>query len=136
MRCLDLGARTILAPMVSSAEEVVRHCRYPGPGVDGGHGGGRGPARGLGRGPDYFARADSQLCVLVQVETSDGLAALDDITAVDGVDGVFFGPADLSASLGRLGRPAAPRSARSSRTRSPGCAPSARPPAWLITSAC
>jgi 4-hydroxy-2-oxoheptanedioate aldolase len=130
-RCLDLGARTILAPMISTAEqaeEVVRHCRYPGPGVDGGRGVAAARAAGWGRDPDYFARANTELCVLVQVETTAGLAALDDIVAVDGVDGVFFGPADLSASLGLLGRPEAPDVRRTiedaiGRVRAAGKAP-------------
>ena len=49
------------------------------------------------------------MCVFVQVESVDGLANLTAIAAVEGVDGVFFGPADLAASMGLLGRPADPK---------------------------
>jgi 4-hydroxy-2-oxoheptanedioate aldolase len=107
-RCLDLGARTVLVPMIESAAqaaEVVRYCRYPPAGVRGVAGA---RAAAWGRDPGYFARANAEVSVLVQVETVDGLKALDEIVAVDGVDGVFFGPSDLAASLGLLGQPEAP----------------------------
>jgi 4-hydroxy-2-oxoheptanedioate aldolase len=107
-RCLDLGARTILVPMIETAaqaEEVVRYCRYPPSGV---RGVAAARAARWGRDRDYFARANGDLCLLVQVETAEGLGSLDEIVAVDGVDGVFFGPSDLSASLGLLGQPEAP----------------------------
>lgn len=110
-QCLDLGARTILAPMIETAgqaEEIVRHCRYPEPGVDGSRGVAGARAAAWGRDRGYFARANGEICILVQVETSDGLKTLDEIVEVDGVDGVFFGPSDLSASLGLLGQPEAP----------------------------
>jgi 4-hydroxy-2-oxoheptanedioate aldolase len=58
--------------------------------------------------PDYLQRANDQMCVLVQIETPRGLDALEEILAVDGVDGVFIGPADLSASMGYLGQPEHP----------------------------
>ncbi|MCE0766024.1 HpcH/HpaI aldolase/citrate lyase family protein [Pseudonocardia kujensis] len=110
-RCLDLGARTVLVPMISSADEareVVRHCRYPQPGVDGSRGVAGARAAAWGRDREYFSRANTDVCVLVQVETVEGLRSLDEIVAVGGVDGVFFGPSDLAASLGLLGRPEAP----------------------------
>jgi len=56
-----------------------------------------------GRVGDYFARADEQICLLVQVETAEAAAEVDAICAVDGVDGVFIGPGDLSAAMGHLG---------------------------------
>ncbi len=49
--------------------------------------------------PDYIPTADAEICLLVQVESRAGLAALDDILAVDGVDGVFIGPSDLSTDM-------------------------------------
>jgi 4-hydroxy-2-oxoheptanedioate aldolase len=58
--------------------------------------------------PDYLGRANDEMCLLVQIETPSGLQALDDILAVDGVDGVFIGPADLSASMGHPGNPGHP----------------------------
>ena len=57
---------------------------------------------------DYFARADSEMCLIVQIESTHGLAALDEILAVDGVDAVFIGPSDLAASMGHLGQPGHP----------------------------
>jgi 4-hydroxy-2-oxoheptanedioate aldolase len=108
-RCLDLGARTVLVPMIESAaqaREVVRHCRYPAAGV---RGVAAARAAAWGRDRGYIDRANDEICILVQVETVDGLAALDEIVAVDGVDGVFFGPSDLSASLGLLGQPEDPQ---------------------------
>jgi 4-hydroxy-2-oxoheptanedioate aldolase len=57
---------------------------------------------------DYLRRSDDEMCVLVQVESVNAMAHLESIAAVDGVDGVFFGPADLAASMGLLGKPADP----------------------------
>jgi 4-hydroxy-2-oxoheptanedioate aldolase len=102
---LDVGAQTILVPMVESAEqarELVRAMRYPPNGV-------RGVGYSMTRSSkfsqiaDYGKTADEQVCLLVQVENRAGLAALDDILEVDGVDGVFIGPADLGADLGHMG---------------------------------
>ena len=107
---LDIGALTVLVPMVHTAEQaarVVAATRYAPRGV-------RGLASALARASRwngverYAERADSEICVLVQVESVEGLANLAAIAAVDGVDGVFFGPADLSASMGHLGRPRHP----------------------------
>jgi 4-hydroxy-2-oxoheptanedioate aldolase len=104
---LDTGAQTLLVPMIQSAEEAaaaVAATRYPPAGI-------RGVGAALARSsrwnriPDYLERANDQMCVLVQIETPQGLAALDEILAVDGVDGVFIGPADLSAGMGHLNDP-------------------------------
>lgn len=57
---------------------------------------------------NYAEHAEEKICVLVQVESREALANLEAIAHVDGVDGVFFGPADLSASMGHLGRPSDP----------------------------
>ncbi|MCX5472550.1 4-hydroxy-2-oxoheptanedioate aldolase [Alcaligenes sp. A-TC2] len=109
-RLLDVGAQTLLIPMVESAEQatrIVAATRYPPVGV-------RGVGAALARAsrwqqiPDYLAQADAQICTLVQVESMAGLAALPEIAQVSGVDGVFIGPADLAASMGHLGNPGHP----------------------------
>lgn len=109
---LDLGAQNILVPMVDTAEQaaqLVRAMRYP---QDDGQGGVRGMAGARasrwGHYTDYFKRANEEVCLLVQVESREALNNLDAISATPGVDGVFIGPADLSASLGHVGNAAHP----------------------------
>ncbi|MEI6734630.1 MAG: HpcH/HpaI aldolase/citrate lyase family protein [Comamonadaceae bacterium] len=100
---LDLGVQTILAPMVDTAEQaraIVQASRYPPQGIRGMAGA---RASRWGRIADYAKHANAQICVLVQAETQTALDNLDAIAAVEGVDGVFIGPADLSASLGHVG---------------------------------
>jgi 4-hydroxy-2-oxoheptanedioate aldolase len=102
---LDLGIQTLLVPMVDTARqaaELVRAMRYPPDGIRG-MGGAR--ASRWGRYPDYAKEANAQVCLLVQAETREALANLEAIAATDGVDGIFIGPADLSASLGHVGDP-------------------------------
>ena len=105
---LEIGATTLLVPMVETAEQataLVRAVRYPPEGI-------RGVGAGLARSsrwsawPGYLQEANERTCLLVQVETVQALAQLDAIAAVDGVDGVFIGPSDLSASMGLIGQPA------------------------------
>ena len=107
---LDIGAQTLLVPMVESAaqaRELVRAIHYPPQGI-------RGVGSALARAsrwnsiPGYLDQADAQMCLLVQIESREGLANLDAIAAVEGVDGVFIGPADLSASMGHRGNPGHP----------------------------
>ena len=107
---LDLGVQNLLIPMVETAEQaraLVAATRYPPAGL-------RGVGSALARAsrwnsiPEYVHRANDQICLLVQAESRSALQNLDQILAVDGVDGVFIGPADLSASLGHLGNPAHP----------------------------
>lgn len=103
-RILDIGAQSILLPYVQTADEArkaVAAVRYPPRGVRGVSATSR--ASQFGRMKDYFSQADQEICLLVQVETASALEQLESIAAVDGVDGVFIGPADLSASLGHLG---------------------------------
>lgn len=103
-RFLDVGVQTLLIPYVQTPEEAaqaVAYTRYPLRGVRGVAGTTR--ATRFGRVKDYFKRAEEELCVLVQVETRLGLDNLEAIAGTDGVDGVFIGPADLSAGLGHLG---------------------------------
>ncbi|WP_300032752.1 HpcH/HpaI aldolase/citrate lyase family protein [uncultured Roseobacter sp.] len=103
---LDVGAQSVLVPMVETADqarELVRACRYPPNGTRGvGYAVGR--VSDFGQMENYGPTADAQICLLVQVENKTGLDNLDEILAVEGVDGVFIGPADLSASMGYLGQ--------------------------------
>jgi 4-hydroxy-2-oxoheptanedioate aldolase len=103
-RHLDIGAQTLLVPYVSTAAEAAKAvgaARYPTRGVRGVAGVTR--AARFGRVKDYARRAEEELCMLVQVETREGLDNLEAIARTDGVDGVFIGPADLAAALGHLG---------------------------------
>jgi 4-hydroxy-2-oxoheptanedioate aldolase len=107
---LDIGAQTIIVPMVETAaqaKDVVAATRYPTRGVRG-VGSALARASRWNRIDDYLRRSDAEMCVLVQVESLAGMANLESIAAVEGVDGVFFGPADLAASMGLIGRPADP----------------------------
>ncbi|WP_318527576.1 aldolase/citrate lyase family protein [Albidovulum marisflavi] len=107
---LDAGAQTLLVPMVESAEqarELVRAVTYPPHGV-------RGVGSALARASefagiaDYLTTARDEICLLVQVENRAGMAALDDILQVEGIDGVFIGPSDLAADMGHIGNAGAP----------------------------
>lgn len=112
-RYLDLGAQTLLLPFVQNADEAreaVDAMRYAPRGVRGMGGSVR--ASNFGRTTDYIQKVDDELCLLVQVETGEALENLEDIAAVDGVDGIFIGPADLSASLGYPGQPFHPEVTR------------------------
>lgn len=107
---LDIGAQTLLVPMVETAEQaqqLVNAMQYPPKGI-------RGVGSALARAsrwntiPGYLDHADEQMCLLVQIENKEGLANLNEIVAVEGVDGVFIGPADLSAAMGHRGNPGHP----------------------------
>lgn len=103
---LDIGAQTLLLPMIDTAQqaaEAVAATRYPPEGIRG-VGSALARASRWNRVPDYLHAAADELCVLVQVETVIGMGNLSEIANVAGVDGVFFGPADLSASMGLLGK--------------------------------
>ncbi|MBV7378428.1 aldolase/citrate lyase family protein [Maritimibacter dapengensis] len=107
---LDIGAQTLLVPMIESADqarEVVRSVLYPPAGVRG-VGAALARASEFGAIADYLPTANDEVCLLLQVENRAGMAALDDILAVDGIDGVFVGPADLAADMGFAGHPGAP----------------------------
>jgi 4-hydroxy-2-oxoheptanedioate aldolase len=109
-RVLDIGAQSLLVPYVSSAAEArsaVSYTRYPPAGVRGVAGTTR--ATRFGRVQEYARRAHEEICVLVQVETQPALDNLEAICGIDGVDGVFIGPADLHASLGHAGEIANPK---------------------------
>ena len=102
---LDTGVQTLVVPMVESPEqagELVRSVRYPPAGV-------RGLGTALARAarwnriPGYLHKANEQICLIVQVETLRAVQALPGILEVEGIDGVFVGPSDLSASMGHIG---------------------------------
>ena len=103
-RALDAGAQSLLLPFVQNADEArraVAYTRYPTEGVRGVAGTHRGSRYGTI--PNYLKRAGEEICVIVQIETLPALAKLDEIAAVPGIDSIFIGPSDLSASMGHLG---------------------------------
>ncbi|USQ79270.1 aldolase/citrate lyase family protein [Ornithinimicrobium faecis] len=107
---LDLGAQTVLVPMVSSAQEAqaaVEAVRYP---PRGRRGVGSALARSArwNRTEGYLTQADEHVALIVQIETAAGVQAAGEIAAVDGVDAVFVGPSDLAASMGVLGQQSHP----------------------------
>lgn len=107
---LDVGAQSLVVPLVETAEQaqlLVKAVKYPPEGI-------RGVAPAVaraarwGRVPNYLHEASNEICLIVQIETKKGLDNLEAIAAVEGVDGLFIGPADLSASLGHRGKPSSP----------------------------
>lgn len=106
-RAIDAGSATLLFPMVGSRDEArraVAAMRYP----QQGNGGARGVAgivraARYGLAADYLRTANEAACTIVQIESTAGVDAAGEIAAVDGVDALFVGPADLAASLGHLG---------------------------------
>lgn len=103
-RLLDAGAQTLMFPMIQTttdAEAAVRATRYPPAGTRGVAAVHR--ASRYGAMSDYLKRSGPELFVIVQIETRESFGRLDAIAAVDGVDAVFIGPADLAASMGHLG---------------------------------
>lgn len=108
-RFLDIGAQTLLIPYVQNAEEAaeaVRATRYAPQGIRGVSALTR--ATRFGRIANYGRLAASEICLIVQVETQEALGNIEEIAAVDGVDAIFIGPADLAASLGHIGAPGHP----------------------------
>lgn len=102
---LDIGAHSLLIPMIETAEqaaEMVRATRYPPAGVRG-VGAGIGRASYWSKNAGYLGDAADEICLLLQVESPTALKNLDAIAATPGVDGVFIGPSDLAASMGHLG---------------------------------
>jgi 4-hydroxy-2-oxoheptanedioate aldolase len=101
---LDLGVQTLLVPMIDTPEQaahVVAATRYPPQGIRGMAGG---RASRWGRIADYSKVANDEICVLVQAESMTAIENLEAICAIEGIDGVFIGPADLSASMGYIGQ--------------------------------
>ncbi|UWQ20406.1 HpcH/HpaI aldolase/citrate lyase family protein [Jannaschia sp. W003] len=109
-QALDLGARTVLVPMVddaAQAEAAVRAARYPPEGIRG-NGAYVARASGYGRDVCYVAEANARTSVWVQAESRRALGNLEAIAAVPGVDCVFLGPADLAADMGFATEPRHP----------------------------
>ena len=107
---LDLGVQTILVPMIDSAEhaaQMVQAMRYPPHGIRG-MGASVARAADFGRTKDYIETANAETCLILQVESRAGLAALPAMLAMDGIDGIFIGPSDLAADMGFPGNTAAP----------------------------
>ncbi|GAB3454990.1 4-hydroxy-2-oxoheptanedioate aldolase [Insolitispirillum peregrinum] len=107
---LDIGAQTLLVPMIETADqaaETVASLHYPPRGMRG-VGAALARASRWGRVGDYLKTASDELCLLLQIESRQGLDNLEAIATTPGVDGIFIGPADLAASLGHLGAPSHP----------------------------
>lgn len=109
-RLCDVGVQTFLVPMVDDAKQasdIVKAVQYPPSGT-------RGLGTSMARAarwnmtPDYFTRANAEMCVILQIETKTGLKNLKKIAKTDGVDAVFIGPSDLGAALGYPGQPSHP----------------------------
>ncbi|WP_281993204.1 HpcH/HpaI aldolase family protein [Sulfitobacter geojensis] len=108
-RLLDLGSPGLLFPMIQSVEEArqaVSATRYPPHGIRGVSGATR--ATKFGRVSDYTARIEAETAVLLQLETRAAVEQAEAIADVSGVSGVFFGPADIAADIGKLGKPMDP----------------------------
>jgi 4-hydroxy-2-oxoheptanedioate aldolase len=108
-RLLDIGATTLIIPYVQNADEAraaVRAMRYAPRGFRGVSAATR--AGRYGAIPDYIQTAEAELCLIVQVETTEALGQIEAIAAVDGVDMIFVGPSDLAASMGHPGNPGHP----------------------------
>jgi len=109
-RILDAGAYGIHVPYVSNKEEAeyaVKSCKYAPQGFRGIAGSQRAVNYSLSKG-EYYSRANKDIIVIVAIETPEGVENINEIAAVDGVDGIFIGPADLSTAMGYLANPAAP----------------------------
>jgi len=107
-RVLDIGAQSIMVPMVDTAaqaEQIVSWARYP---LAGSRGVASARAARWGRVDGYFATANDEVCVIAQIESREGAANVADIAAVDGIDALFVGPSDMAAALGHIGNPGHP----------------------------
>lgn len=108
---LDIGVNNLLIPMVESPEQarnIVAATRYPPQGIRG-VGAGIARAARWGSDPQYITQANDNICLILQIETVNGVENLEAIANIEGVDGIFFGAVDLSASMGLLGQPNHPK---------------------------
>ena len=110
-RILDAGAYGVLVPYVNTKDEAqaaVRACKYPPQGIRGIAGSPR--AAGYGQNiMNYLKYANDEIFIMTAIETPEAVANLDEILAVDGLDGLFVGPMDLSTSMGYFGNPNNPQ---------------------------
>lgn len=107
---LDIGAQTLLIPMVDTVEQarqLVKAAYYPPAGIRG-LGTSMARAANWNRTQNYLQKANDEICIIVQIETVMALNNIEEIVAVEGVDAVFIGPSDLSASMGHIGNPGHP----------------------------
>jgi 4-hydroxy-2-oxoheptanedioate aldolase len=131
-RILDVGSTSVLIPFVQNAEEArraVAATRYPPRGVRGVATSMR--ASGYGRVTDYLQHAHEETCVLVQVETISAVGEIEKIAAVEGVDGIFIGPADLAGSMGHLGNPGHPEVQAAIASAMKRCRAAGKPAGYL-----
>jgi len=107
---LDIGAQSLLIPMVNTADQarqLVQDSLYPPQGI-------RGLGTSMARAArwngieDYLQNANNEICLIVQAETQQAIDNLAEIVAIDGIHAVFIGPSDLSASMGHVGNPGHP----------------------------
>lgn len=107
---LDIGFRTLLVPMVESAEQaarIVAATRFPPVGIRG-VASATSRASGFGANQAYLTEANARIGLILQIENAAGVAAIESIARIDGVHALFIGPADLAGALGHLGNPRAP----------------------------
>ena len=126
---LDIGARTLLVPMIETADQarqMARAMRYPPEGVRG-VGASLGRASQYNRVTDYLTTANAEVCLLLQVESRAGISAVDEIAATEGVDGVFIGPIS-QPTWGFSASQPIPTYSPSSKIRLPASVPRARRP--------
>ena len=103
-RVLDTGVAGVMSPMIDGAEDardLVEATRYPPDGTRG-VAGGRASQYGLNV-EEYVERANEEVLTVAQIETESGFEAVEEVAAVEGLDALFVGPADLSANLGMFG---------------------------------
>ena len=109
-RYLDIGVANLLIPFVDSAkqaEDIIQATRYPPRGIRG-VGAGLARASRWGSNKEYLHEANNQISVIAQIESLEGLHNLEEIASMEEIDALFFGPADIAASMGKLGMPADP----------------------------
>ena len=102
---LDIGAQGLVFPMVQSAEDakhLIASTRYPPAGIRGV--GSTTRATAFGRDKSYFSQADNETAVILQIETLSALEQIGEISKIEGIDGVFFGPSDIAADMGLIGQ--------------------------------
>jgi 4-hydroxy-2-oxoheptanedioate aldolase len=113
-RVLDAGAEAVLIPSIDTAEEAraaVAACLYPTRGRRG-TAASSVRASSYGMAPDYVATCAENLLIACQIESAKAVENIDEILAVDGIDLIFIGPFDLSATIGQMGNLKHPEVAR------------------------